>query len=129
MKKTLSTSPLPSPVDTEEQLALCCVDAALDKKAEDPVILDLRGISSFTDFFVVLTGTSEPQIKAIAGSIRDRMRKEHGLHPLSDDAYPGSQWIVVDYGSVVVHVFHNTLRGVYDLESLWGDARRVTTND
>ncbi len=116
---------MPPAEASDEQLAHCCVEAALDKKAEHPVILDLRDISTFTDFFVIVSGTSEPQIKAIAGSIREKMRTEHGVQPLSDDAYPGSPWIVIDYGSVIVHVFHERLRGLYDLESLWGDAKRL----
>ena len=111
--------------NAEEVLALCCVEAALDKKAENPVVLDLREVSTFTDYFVIVSGTSEPQIKAIANSIRDKMRTEQGLQPFSDDSYPGSPWIVIDYGSVVVHIFHERLRALYDLESLWGDARRV----
>ena len=111
--------------DLEELLPRLCVEAALDKKAESPVILDLRGISTITDFFVIVSGTSEPQIKAIASSIREKIREEKGCAPFSDDAYPGSPWIVIDYGSVIVHVFHTRLRDVYDLESLWGDAKRI----
>ena len=111
--------------DPEESLARLCVDAALDKKALDPVVLDMRGISSFTDFFVVLSGTSEPQLKAIASSIRERVREATGERPLSDDGYPGSRWIIVDYGNVIVHVFHADVRPVYDLETLWRDAPRL----
>lgn len=106
-------------------LSQLCVEAALDKKAENPVILDLRGVSTFTDFFVIVSGTSEPQIKAIATSIREKIREEKGAAPYLDDSYPGSPWIVIDYGSVIVHIFHTRLRDVYDLESLWGDARKV----
>lgn len=108
-------------VDTPENLAHFCLEAAFDKKAEDPVIIDLRGISTLTDFFVIVSAASEPQIKAIAGSIRDRMRKEKGIHPHADDAYPGSRWIVIDYGEFIVHIFHQELRKIYDLESLWND--------
>lgn len=126
---TLKNTSLTAPEQTntsEEELARLCVEAALDKKAEDPIILDLRGISTFTDFFVIVTGTSEPQIKAIAGSIREKIRVEKGFGPLSDDAYPGSPWIVIDYSGVIVHIFHQKLRDVYDLESLWGDAKKIT---
>ena len=113
------------PVDTEEALARICAEAALEKKAGDVVILDMRGISSFTDFFVIVSGTSEPQIKAIASSVRERVREITGERPLSEDGFPGSQWIIIDYGSVIVHVFHEEKRSVYDIESLWGDARRI----
>lgn len=110
----------------EEALARCCVEAALDKKAEHPVVLDLRSISTFTDYFVIVSGTSEPQIKAIVSAIREKVRTEQGLQPFGDDAYPGSPWIVIDYGSVIVHVFHERLRERYDLESLWGDAQKIS---
>jgi len=112
-------------VDSEESLARLCADGALDKKAENVVILDMRGISSFTDFFVIVSGTSDPQLKAIASSIRGRVRDVTGLRPIAEDGFPGSQWVIIDYGSVIVHVFHEEKRDVYALESLWSDARRI----
>lgn len=114
-----------APVDPEETLARLCADAALDKKAEDVVILDMRGISSFTDFFVIVSGTSEPQLKAIAGSIRERVREATGQRPTAEDGFPVSQWVIVDYGSVIVHIFHTEKRHVYGLEDLWNDAKRI----
>ncbi len=123
MKKNLSTN-LP-PHDVEEALALLCLRAAEEKKAHDPLILDLRGISTFTNYFVILSGDSEPQLKAISTSIRENVRKAYAQSPFSDDSYPGSAWIVLDYGSVVVHIFHERLRKLYDLESLWGDAEQI----
>jgi ribosome-associated protein len=112
-------------VDPEESLARLCVEGALDKKAENAVILDMRGISSFTDFFVIVSGTSEPQLKAIAGSIRSKVREATDLRPIAEDGFPGSQWVIIDYGSVIVHIFHAEKRDVYGLESLWNDARRI----
>lgn len=112
-------------IDPEESLARLCADGALDKKAEDVVILDMRGISSFTDFFVVVSGTSEPQLKAIASSIRGKVRDAMDLRPLAEDGFPGSQWVIIDYGSVIVHIFHTEKRDLYALETLWGDARRI----
>ena len=87
--------------------------------------LDLRGISSFTDFFVICSGTSEPHLKAISGEIQDRLKKEHGVTPQAVDGYPLSQWIVIDYGDVIVHVFHQIKRSIYSLEDLWSDAGRL----
>ena len=113
-------------IDPEETLARLCAEAALDKKAEDVVILDMRGISSFTDFFVIVSGTSEPQLKAIAGSIRERVREATGQRPTAEDGFPVSQWVIVDYGSVIVHIFHAEKRHVYGLEDLWNDARKIT---
>jgi ribosome-associated protein len=89
------------------------------------VVLDLQGISSFTDFFVICSGTSEPQLKAIAGEIEDRLKKEHGVKPVSVDGFPASQWIVLDYLQVIVHVFRQEKREFYSLEDLWSDAPRV----
>jgi ribosome-associated protein len=88
-------------------------------------VLDLRGISSFTDFFVICSGTSEPQLKAIASEIETRLREEDSLRPVAVDGFPASQWIVLDYLQVVVHIFHCDKRGFYSLEDLWGDAPRV----
>jgi ribosome-associated protein len=89
------------------------------------VILDLRGISSFTDFFVICSGTSEPHLKAIAGEIEQRLKEDHGIRPAAVDGFPASQWMVLDYLQVIVHVFHSDKRAFYSLEDLWGDAPRL----
>ena len=88
-------------------------------------MLDLRGISSFTDFFVICSGTSESQLKAIANEIETRLREDHALRPVAVDGFPASQWIVLDYLQVVVHIFHQDKRSFYSLEDLWGDAPRL----
>jgi ribosome-associated protein len=112
-------------VDPEESLVRLCAEAAYDKKAEDLVVLDMRGISSFTDFFLIVSGTSEPQLKAIAASIRERVREVTGTRPIAEDGFPASQWVIIDYGSVIIHIFHKEKRDLYGLESLWGDAGRL----
>ena len=89
------------------------------------MVLDLRGISTFTDFFVICSATSEPHLKAIAGEIETRLREDHGIRAVAIDGFPASQWIVLDYLQVVVHVFHQDKRAFYSLEDLWGDATRV----
>src|SRR6266481_6020832 len=108
-----------------EELARLCVELAEDKKAEEILILDLRGISTFTDFFVICSGTSEPHLKAIAGEIEGRLKADRGLRPVSIDGLPASQWIVLDYMQVIVHVFHHEKREFYSMEDLWGDAPRL----
>ena len=87
-------------------------------------MLDLRDISTFTDFFVICSGTSEPQLKAIANEIETRLREDHSLRPVAIDGFPASQWMVLDYLQVVVHIFHRDKRAFYSLEDLWGDAPR-----
>ena len=88
-------------------------------------MLDLRGISNFTDFFVICSGTSDPHLKAISSELQDRLRTEHGIRPLSMDGFPASQWVVSDFGSVVVHLFSKEKRRTYSLEALWSDAPRL----
>jgi ribosome-associated protein len=108
-----------------EKLARMCAAAAMDKKAESLVLLDLRGVSTFTDFFLICSGTSEPQLKAISSSIRERVREELGMRPTAEDGYPTSQWVVLDFSDVICHLFLSEKREFYDLENLWSDAKRV----
>ena len=88
-------------------------------------MLDSRDISTFTDFFVICSGTSEPQLKAIANEIETRLRQDHSLRPVAIDGFPASQWMVLDYLQVVVHIFHQDKRAFYSLEDLWGDAPQI----
>lgn len=102
-----------------------CADAASDKKAEDIVLLDMRGLSSFTDYFLVCSGASEPQLKAIANSVRAEMKAKYDRKPIYEDGFPASQWVILDYGDILIHIFHKEKRGYYGLEDLWSDAKRV----
>lgn len=99
-------------------------ELALEKKASDVVVLDLRGLSSATDYFLLATGASDTQIKAVSDHIIDELKKE-GSRPTHVEGLGGGQWTLVDYVDLVVHVFHPTSRGYYQLELLWGDAPRV----
>ena len=85
----------------------------------------MRQISTFTDFFVICSATSEPQLKASAGEIETRLKQDYGTRAIAIDGFPASQWIVLDYLQVVVHIFHRDKRSFYSLEDLWGDAPRV----
>lgn len=116
----------PSAPLSGEEFARGCARAAADKKADDIVLLDLRGISSFTDFFVICSGSSEPQIKAISSSVRQYAREGAGQKLFREDGFPATQWIAVDFGEVIVHIFHDERRAFYDLESLWKDAPRLS---
>jgi ribosome-associated protein len=104
--------------------ALECARAAIDKKAENVQLLDLRELSGFTDFFVICSGTSDRQLQSIADGIEFHLRSA-GLEALSTEGYAEGRWILMDFGDVVVHIFLEALREYYDLESLWSDAPRV----
>jgi len=108
-----------------EDLVRLCVRLAEDKKAEDIVVLDLRGISPFADFFVICSGTSEPHLKAISSGIREGLREHACLSPLASEGSVASQWLVMDYSEVLVHIFHQKKREFYALENLWSDAPRL----
>jgi ribosome-associated protein len=99
------------------------VEAALDKKAKEVTVMDLRGISGEVDYFVICSGESDLQLKAVVESVVDRLRTEAGERPAHREGEPGSsKWIVLDYFDLVVHVFAPEQRAYYDLERLWGDA-------
>jgi ribosome-associated protein len=98
--------------------------AALGKKATDVVVLDLRRASAFTDHFLLATGGNQKQIVAIADAVEQALRLE-GLRPRHLEGYPRQEWILIDYGDFVVHVFTPRSRAFYDLERLWGGASRL----
>jgi ribosome-associated protein len=100
------------------------VKAALDKKAEDAVLLDLRRAAAFTDYFLLLSGTNPKQLVAIADAVQDTL-KAAGRRPDHVEGYPRQEWILLDYGTFVVHIFSKRTRDFYDLERLWGAATRV----
>jgi ribosome-associated protein len=102
--------------------------AALGKKAEDVVVLDLRKGAGFTDFFVVASGASQRQIVAIADAVEEAMRAV-GLKPKHVEGYPRQEWILLDYNGFVVHVFTPRTRSFYDLERLWGGAGRLEVKE
>jgi len=107
------------------KLALQCRRLADAKKAENIVILDVRKLSSVTDYFVIATGTSEPHLRAIMDEISDRLREDHGLRPHAIDGTIRTAWVVLDYFDVIVHLMRHDVRAHYDLETLWGDAPRL----
>ncbi len=109
---------------TTEQLTDLIADYALDKKAQDVVALDLRGVSGFTDVFVIASGTSDRQAKAIHDAIHIGLKNEHGLLPRRVEGVSESRWILMDYLDVIVHVFAPETRDFYRLETLWGDVPR-----
>jgi len=108
-----------------KKLALLCRELADNKKAEHLLVLDVRDISSITDYFVIASGSSEPHLRAIAEEITDTLKEKHGLAPMARDGTLQTGWLVLDFFDVIVHVMRNDMRQRYDLESLWGDAPRL----
>ncbi len=105
------------------------MQAALDKKAEDVVVLDLRKAGGFTDFFVICTGGNTRQIVAIADGVRDTLKRDLGERPTLTEGIDRSEWILLDYFNFVVHVFSRDCRAFYGLERLWGNAVRHEVGD
>ena len=100
---------------------LACVNASLEKKATNIVIMRVQEMSAFTDYFVILSGNSDRQVQAISSAIRDKMKKE-GVLPLGVEGENHGQWVLLDYGDVVVHIFYAPVREFYNIERLWSDA-------
>ena len=100
------------------------VRAAEDKKAVDMTVLRLVEITSFTDFFVICSGASTRQVQAIADGVIEEL-KRLGLRPMNTEGYANAEWVLIDFGTFVVHVFTEASRRFYDLERLWRDAERV----
>lgn len=104
------------------------VRAALDKKAADVVVLDLRSTSAFTDFFVLCSGTSQRQVKAIADAVEEALRAAK-VRPAHVEGYDRADWILMDFFTFIVHVFTPQTRTFYSLERLWGDAEKIEVSD
>ncbi len=105
--------------------SLLCVRLTRDRKAQDPVVLDLRSLVSFTDYFVILTGRSDRQVQAIAEHLIEGL-KAYQIRPRSIEGLSLGRWVLLDYDDVVVHIFQKSIRELYDLEGLWVDAGQVT---
>ena len=109
--------------DLDERM-LTALNAAGEKKALELVALDLREVASFTDFFLIASGTNPRQVQAIADEIEDTLKKR-GTRPARIEGYATAEWVLLDYGDFIVHVFEQKARRFYDLERLWRDAARV----
>lgn len=106
------------------QAAEIAARAGYDKKAEDVVVLDVRGLASYADFLVLMTASSERQVNAVADAVDDALRKSN-YRPIGVEGLGAGSWILIDAGDVVVHVFHTDARGFYDIDRLWSDAKRL----
>jgi ribosome-associated protein len=118
VKKDLST----------RQKILLAVNAALEKKAKNIVILNIQNVTSFADYTVICSGTSDRQVQSIASSIEESMKKA-GTRPLGVEGEKGGRWVLMDYADIVVHVFYEPVREFYDIERLWSDAPKMEVAD
>ena len=107
------------------KIALNAADA---KKASDLVALDISGIATFTDFFLICTGDSSRQMQAIADEVEQRL-KANGIRPSHVEGYQNAEWILMDYIDLVIHIFSKNARAYYDLERLWRDGKRLDTSN
>jgi ribosome-associated protein len=110
------------------ELALALARLGLEKMALDVLVLDVRGLASYAEYFVLMTAESDPQLNAIADHLDDEMRKQ-GERALGIEGARGGRWVLIDFGDVVAHVFHRDARSFYDLEGLWADAPRESVVD
>jgi ribosome-associated protein len=105
--------------------ALRAVAAALEKKALEPVLLDVRELASYCDYIVIVSGRSDRQVQAIAEGVVEALAHDAKARPIGKEGVGKGQWTLVDFGDLIVHVFYHPVREYYDLESLWSDAPRV----
>ncbi len=113
-----------APVLETENAVMIAARAATDKKATDLVVLDLREVASFTEYFLICTGASTRQVQAICNAVEEALLQSN-KRPLHIEGYSSAEWILLDYGDFIVHVFGQSSRRFYDLERLWRDAPRV----
>lgn len=128
MGRSAKKEPRSQPAQTEvmetEDAVMIAAHAASDKKAADVVVLDLRKVASFTEYFLICTGASARQVQAISNAVEEALL-QRGKRPLHIEGYSSTEWILLDYGDFIAHVFGQASRRFYDLERLWRDAQRV----
>ena len=107
-------------IDTQK-MVLMCINALLEKRAKDMIILNVKELSNFADYFVICSGTSDRQVRALASSIRENLKKS-GVVPLGVEGENLGKWVLMDYNDLIVHIFYEPVRAFYDLERLWSDA-------
>lgn len=127
VKIEIAEAPTPfSELDPEVQLAIRC---ASDKKAFDIVGLDLRNIASFTEYFIIASGANQRQVQAISDEINEQLKKQLSRRPVRIEGYNSAEWVLLDYGDFIAHIFNSDSREFYDLARLWRDARKIELPD
>jgi ribosome-associated protein len=118
-----------APKDTAKLIALQAAEYVLEKKATQVKLLDVRGITPITDFFIICSASSDQQVKAVAENVIVKMRDEEGMSPWKSEGWDSLQWVIIDFVDFVVHVFRDSARDFYHLERLWADAPMEAVED
>jgi ribosome-associated protein len=124
-KQSLVVTESRTPFDELDELIKLALHSASEKKAVNLVALDLREIASFTEFFVIASGTNQRQVQAIADEITEQLKKQLDARPIRMEGYNTAEWVLIDFGDFIVHIFEQKAREFYDLERLWRDAKKV----
>jgi len=111
-----------------KKTVLLCVNAALEKQAKNLIILNVKKMSSLADYFVICSGGSDRQVQAITASIEERLKKA-GKRPIGMEGERAGKWVLMDYGDVILHIFHEPVRQFYDIERLWTDVPRMEVEE
>jgi ribosome-associated protein len=128
-KKRSARKAGPSKDDPARKVAVAIAEAGLEKKALHVEVIDVRGKVDYADYVVVMSGRSDRQVAALARNIEEEIERKEKVRCLGIEGLPQGSWVLMDFGDVVVHVFHEDTRGYYDLEALWVDAARVPVDD
>ena len=124
-RETLVITETRTPFSELDETVKLAITSAADKKALNMTALDLREIASFTEFFIITSGTNQRQVQAISDEIQEQLKKQLSTRPIRIEGYNTAEWILMDYGDFVFHIFEQKAREFYDLERLWRDARKV----
>jgi ribosome-associated protein len=114
--------------DLDEEVKLAIASAS-EKKAFDIIALDLREVTSFAEFFVIASGANQRQVQAISDEINEKLKEQLKARPLRIEGYASGEWILLDYGDFIIHIFEQKAREFYDLERLWRDAKKVKISE
>jgi ribosome-associated protein len=124
-RETLVITETRTPFSELDESVKLAIHSAAEKKALQMTALDLREIASFTEFFVITSGTNQRQVQAISDEIEEQLKKQLSTRPIRIEGYNTAEWILMDYGDFVFHIFEQKAREFYDLERLWRDAKKV----
>ena len=114
---------------TSKETVKLIIDALEDKKAENIQIIDISEVSSVADYFIITNGTNKSQVQALADNVGEKLDRKAGVHPKQIEGYQTANWILMDYGDVVIHVFDEENRLFYDLERIWRDGKLISADD